>query len=212
MIESIGVTENTSAVMTFTRGYLALFYTLVAAFYTIRIIVGKRSAHAELVHPGERYCASWWNHMTFRVFRVVIWLVCVCRYFFPATDSVLGRFTLLNHPEIILSGDLLLALGFSTVIVIHTTMGNHWRSGIDNTGPKKLITHGFFRYSRNPIFLAVACAQVGFFLALPSVFTLICLLVGLYILHRQVLCEESHLLRMFQQDYVNYTLKTGRWL
>ena len=63
--------ENTSAIIEFTRIYLAVFYTAVALFYTVRIITAKKNTHSELVFLGQPFCSHWWNHMTFRLFRVL---------------------------------------------------------------------------------------------------------------------------------------------
>jgi protein-S-isoprenylcysteine O-methyltransferase Ste14 len=61
------------------------------------------------------------------------------------------------------------------------------------------------------MFLGVAAAQVGFFLALPSVFSAICLIVGLSVLQRQVLAEEAHLSGRFSEDYKDYSTRVRRW-
>ena len=104
--------ENTSAIIEFTRIYLAAFYTGVALFYTVRIIMTKKSTNTELVFPGERFCSHWWNHMTFRLFRVLIWMVCVSRLFFPALDQYLGVITSFDNALVLILGNVLLTFGF----------------------------------------------------------------------------------------------------
>ncbi|XPF94442.1 methyltransferase family protein [Colwellia sp. RE-S-Sl-9] len=201
-----------SGIIEFTRIYLAIFYTCVAAFYTIKIILAQIKRPVELVLPGERFCSTWWNHMTFRFFRLSIWMVCLFRVFFEEIDNYLVMFTSLQTLPIIFTGITLMTLGFAMTIVVHRSMGDKWRSGIDLEGPKQLITNGFFKYSRNPIFLCVAVSQIGFFLALPSVFTLVCLIIGLLMLYRQILSEEKHLTKLFVNEYKIYTASVRRWL
>lgn len=196
----------------FTRIYLAIFYSVVAAFYTARIILMKRASSRELIFPGKRYSSTWWNHMSFRFFRAFIWLVCVFRLFFPAADNYLGIFERLQKTEIILSGIILLTLGFITTVMINFKLGNQWRSGIDPNGPHQIISDGWYSYSRNPMFVCVAIAQLGFFLAIPSVFSLICFIIGWYTLHRQALAEEKHLLKMHPQEYTYYSSRVRRWI
>ncbi len=203
---------NAFTVSEFTRLYLAVFFSFVATFYTSRIFLLKRSEQRSMVFAGNRFSASWWNHMTFRGFRITIWLICLARLFYPQVDNYLGLISALNQDWVIASGLILLTLGFGFTMRVHFSMGCDWRSGIDPSGPEALITDGPFRFSRNPMFLGIAFAQLGFFLALPSVFTLLCLIVGLAVLRRQALCEESHLTVLFGEAYRRYQSQVGRWL
>lgn len=203
--------ESTPEIIDFTRWYLAVFYTFVAVFYTIRVITAKKNTQNEMVFAGARYCDTWWNHMTFRLFRVSIWMVCVFRLFFPATDNYLGMFASLEHQITLLLGLSLLTIGFLFTLIVHYSMKKKWRSGIDPKGPETLITDGFYRYSRNPIFVSVGLSQLGFFFALPSVFTLVCLVLGLFTLYKQTIAEEQHLVTIFHDDYKVYQRKVRRW-
>jgi len=51
-----------------------------------------------------------------------------------------------------------------------------------------------------------------FFLDLPSLFSAVCLVVGLYTLHSQALAEENHLARAFPEGYRHYRGQVRRWL
>ena len=62
------------------------------------------------------------------------------------------------------------------------------------------------------MFCAVAVAQAGFFLALPSLFSLLCLAVGLWALSRQAKAEEEHLSQVFAEEYRQYTRDVPRWV
>jgi len=233
----------------FTRFYLAAFYTFVAVFYTVKVLVNKRKINnvlshkvtiqrsvqdtiqdhkhthhlykqnndnnqnkKELIFTGERFCSTWWNHMIFRVFRAAIWMVCLARLCFPNVDNYLGMIFLSQNYSVVLLGNFLLTLGFMMTIIIHFKMGKQWRSGIDPSGPNKLITNGFYKFSRNPMFLSIALSQFAFFLTLPSLFSLLCLIVGVMVLHRQILSEETHLLQQFPEQYKLYSVKVRRWL
>ncbi len=204
--------ESPSALVEFTRIYLAIFYTGVALFYTVRILMTKKSINTELVFPGERFCSHWWNHMTFRLFRVSIWMVCVIRLLYPEFDQYLGLITTFDNVLVPIFGNVLLTIGFLMTIIIHFSMKQQWRSGVDPKGPNTLITNGFFKYSRNPIFVSVGLSQLGFFLALPSIFTLVCLIIGLYTLYKQAIVEEQHLGAAFQGDYQVYQSNVRRWI
>ena len=203
---------NFADLFEFTRVYLAAFYTFVAVFYTVRIILLKQSIAREVVFAGPRFSTTWWNHVTFRIFRVVIWMVCAIRLFFPSFDNYLGILSDWQSAPLMLIGNLFLAFGLIAIMTIHYRLGIIWRSGIDPNGPDNIISSGIYRYSRNPMFLLVAITQFGFFLALPSLFSLFCLLIGLYTLQRQVIAEEKHLAEKFSQEYETYSANVRRWL
>lgn len=150
--------------------------------------------------------------MIFRFFRAAIWLVCVFRWLFPALDENLGIVPELNIWPVVLTGNVLLTAGFAFTLAVHFNLGDQWRSGINPAGPEHLRTDGYYKFTRNPMFLGIATAQLGFFLALPSLFSGVCLFVGLYILHRQTLAEEEHLLKAFPDKYKVYMASVSRWL
>ena len=118
----------------------------------------------------------------------------------------------MNIAPVIVLGWLLLGAGFWFTVRVHYSMGEAWRSGIDPEGPAKLLTTGYFRLSRNPMFLGVAISQLGFFLALPSAFSLLCLVVGLLTLRSQALLEERHLQQRFPLQYSTYSKAVHRWI
>jgi protein-S-isoprenylcysteine O-methyltransferase Ste14 len=51
-------------------------------------------------------------------------------------------------------------------------MGASWRIGIDSANATELVSKGLFSVSRNPIFLAIRLALLGFFLVAPNAATL----------------------------------------
>lgn len=205
-------TDSTIEIEAFTRIYLAGFYTFVAVFYTLRVVLIKKASANEVIFPGERFFTTWWNHMTFRFFRVAIWMVCLFRVFFPEIDNYLGGISALQSTPTILSGNILITLGFILTLVVHYNLGKDWRSGIDPKGPSKIISHGFYKYSRNPMFIFIAVSQLGFFLALPTIFSLVCLVVGVYTLKKQTQSEELYLSNAFPKEYQHYSSVVPRWL
>lgn len=204
--------EPTGSIQQAISAYLAIFFTFVAAFYSLRIFWLKRRGAHEFVFPGPRFGSTWWNHFAFRFFRVAIWAICVGRFIIPSTDKLIGIIDTLHRDWVNLAGAVLLTLGFALAIASHFSLGESWRSGIDRSAPSCLKVSGLYHYSRNPGFLGVAIAQAGFFLALPSWFSAICLGVGLVALYKQTLSEELHLAQAFTRQYRNYRLQVRRWI
>ncbi len=196
----------------FTRWFLALFFLGVAAFYTTRIVLSKHRMGESPVFDGELGTLHRATHTTFRVFRVLILGVCLIRLASHDFDSYLITFDALWHPPVLITGCGLLLASFSAVIGIHFYMGQNWRSGSRVEDGTQLITTGPFSRFRNPMMLCVITGQVGLFLALPSVFTLVCLVLGVWAVSAQVGVEEQLLRQRFGAEYDAYTVHTPRWL
>jgi len=129
-----------------------------------------------------------------------------------STQAELVTFDALWHPIVLILGCTLLVGSFLAVILIHYYMGEEWRSGTRAEDRTRLITTGPFTVSRNPMMLCVIVAQVGLFLALPSLFTLVCLVLGVWAVNAQVGVEERLLRQRFGEDYDTYVSHTPRWL
>ena len=79
--------------------------------------------------------------------------------------------------------------------------------------PKRLVTNGVYRYSRNPIYVAVLIAIAGWaclFQALALVvYGIVLFALYSFFVQRH---EEPHLIRQYDGEYAAYTATTGRWL
>ena len=208
----VNIFNSPELIQEFTRVYLAILYSIVALFYTVRIITLKRATGQERVFHGAFLSPNWWHHKIFDVFRVTIWMVCVARWWHPSMDAYLGVFSVMSSPWCLLLGNIMLTLGFIWTIAMHFLLGRHWTSGINQTGPTQLVTKGMYRFSRNPIYLGVLLSQFGFVLALPSWFSLLCFGIGVVTILRQTREEELHLAQRFPHDYAAYQAQVPRWL
>ncbi|TQV73134.1 isoprenylcysteine carboxylmethyltransferase family protein [Aliikangiella marina] len=192
------------------RIYLGVFFTCIAIFYSLRLLLSQHKG--PLTFIGKTGTRHFWGHLTFRVFRILIWGVCVVRVFYPDTDAYLMICSYLNILPINLLGAGLMTFGFGFVLYSHQSMGHHWRLGIDPQGSDSLVTQGIFSRTRNPVFLGVMAGQLGFFLALPSVFSAVCLLLGVVAIFSQVDIEENYLRQKWGKTYETYCQQVPRWL
>ncbi len=79
--------------------------------------------------------------------------------------------------------------------------------------PRRLVTTGVFRYSRNPIYLADVLVLTGVVLWCDAVLSLPLLAVFVWVLIRRfIIPEEARLAQSFPDDWPNYTTKTRRWV
>jgi len=76
-----------------------------------------------------------------------------------------------------------------------------------------LVTEGPFRYSRNPIYLALTLLYVGVALLINALWILLLVVPALVVLRYGVIArEEAYLTRKFGGAYRQYTAQVRRWL
>ncbi|GGK54348.1 methyltransferase family protein [Salinarimonas ramus] len=191
-------------VLVFGRAALACYFTFIAVFYTAKLFALRARTGRSHAHRGRTYSAQYVGRILFNVFRFAIWGICVVRVPYPGIDPWLGRFEPLYTPAFVASGLLFLLASLALVVYTHSYMSEDWMSGVSDDGPRRLITGGPFAAMRHPLFVAVALGQIGFFLALPSVFSLVSLLVGLSVLRVQAHVEDRALDARFGVAWRDY--------
>jgi protein-S-isoprenylcysteine O-methyltransferase Ste14 len=79
--------------------------------------------------------------------------------------------------------------------------------------PKKLIVRGLYRYTRNPMYLGVLTAILGWaILFRATILVFYAMAVGACCHLFIVFYEEPHLQRKFGKDYDEYRAQVNRWL
>jgi protein-S-isoprenylcysteine O-methyltransferase Ste14 len=102
--------------------------------------------------------------------------------------------------------------GLLLMVRAQLEMGASWRVGVDEASRPGLVTHGLYRWTRNPIYLAMFLAFAGLVLLLPSWPTLLSLAVAVVAVRSQVREEEAYLLRVYGDEYRRYSHRVGRFL
>lgn len=194
-----------------TRYSPALFFTVVALFYTLRIIRLKGRLGRSPVTFGAPRTLHRRLHLTFRIFRILIWLVSVLRAAWPPFDAFLVPLGPLWQAPVMLAGNLLMWLAFALIVRLNLAMGPEWRSGLPEGEVPPLRTEGAFAWCRHPMFTLVMLAQLGLFLAIPSLFTLVCLVVGIGTILKQAALEEAGLARRHGERWRRYRATTPKW-
>ena len=195
-----------------TRWFPAAFFTFVACFYTVRILWlhrAKSERRVDMHNADGSVCAA---HIAFRVLRAAIWAAALTRAVYPPFDRILIPVPFLAEPAVMLAGNALLILAFAWILYVHAAMGESWRSGITHRTPSPLVTTGVFAWSRNPTFLGVLAGQAGFFLAVPSLFSALCLGIGIWAIGVRVRKEETFLATLHGEGYRRYSAATPRWV
>ena len=84
---------------------------------------------------------------------------------------------------------------------------------IPNKPANALVLDGPFRFTRNPLYLALACLTIGAALWLDTWWVLILLAPAVALIDRYVIArEEAYLRRRFGGEYDAYAARVRRWL
>ncbi len=107
----------------------------------------------------------------------------------------------------------LVALG---IVIAFLAEGQFGRVGTEvNTfgQPTRLVTDGWFKYSRNPMYLSFALILIGAWIALGSLSPILGVIAYLLVANRWYIPqEEARLSTTFGKEYESYRMRTRRWL
>jgi protein-S-isoprenylcysteine O-methyltransferase Ste14 len=110
-------------------------------------------------------------------------------------------------------GSLCLVLGLAMTA---TGFGTQKRAGTDPipfNPTTVIVSHGLYRFTRNPMYVGFAVATFGIAALVDSLWTLGCVPLGLILIDRLVVVkEEGYLARKFGDEYLRYKSRVRRWL
>ena len=92
------------------------------------------------------------------------------------------------------------------------TMKNSWRAGIPDTDRTEFVSHGIYRYSRNPAFVGFDMLYVGILLMYFNWLLFVFTVWVVVMLHLQILQEEKYLPTVFGDEYLEYRKHTCRYI
>lgn len=128
------------------------------------------------------------------------------------TQSVdwFGRIVLLDHPAAQGLGVMSLALAGVFLIWGEVSLGRSFRVALPET-VQPLVTHGIYRFTRNPLALSVDLLALGVLLLAPSWLALISLIMNVAAYEFKIRIEETYLHDAHGAAYVAYCQQTGRY-
>jgi len=112
-----------------------------------------------------------------------------------------------------LEGWILVMIGIITILTIKRAFTRAGTS-IEPWDPtSKIITTGFYAYSRNPIYISLCIVSMGIGILLNNIWVFISIIPSLFIIYFiAIKKEEVYLEEKFGDEYVQYKQKVRRWL
>ena len=118
------------------------------------------------------------------------------------------HFSLLSSQSMI--GLALFVIGLSIMIFGQITLWRFYSSFLVIKKDHQLITHGIYRFTRNPIYLGAIMIFIGLPVYVGSIRGFICSLVLIFIIRIRIWLEEKLLSDEFQDSYEKYKKTTKR--
>lgn len=189
--------------------YFTIFFTV--SFVGISYRIAKRIGKSPNVLPKDD-SAYGLVGLYFKLILLALFIYTILLLLFP--EDIFPAFKInIPEPEALkYIGLVIMISALIWVITAQLQMKNSWRIGIDSTMKTDLITHGLFRFSRNPIFLGMTVSLFGFSLVFPTVITFSFLLTGNILMQIQIRLEEEFLLKEHGEIYVIYKKRVKRML
>ncbi len=103
-------------------------------------------------------------------------------------------------------------VGAALVVVAQIQMGRAWRVGVRAGDAPLFISHGLFRFSRNPIFLGMILIGLGVAVGAAIWWAWAAWLAFVIVCDVQVRIEEAHLAANFGEQYHRFRSTVPRWI
>ncbi len=97
----------------------------------------------------------------------------------------------------------------SVLSLVH--LKNSWRVGVVEDQKTELVTDGIYGYTRNPYFLSYILMFAAYAILLQNLILLALSFAGVFMVHKMITKEETFLLSLHGDTYLNYKLKVPRY-
>lgn len=194
--------------MHWTQVYLAAALAVyVGAFVVILVAVKCSTGASPKGHArGQRPVA-----LLNEVASLLLLLTAVAYSLNARSVDWFGRIALLD--SLIAQGLGVAAIMLSAVCIIwgELSLGRSFRVALPES-KQSLVTHGIYRYIRNPLALSVGLLALGVLLVAPSWLALISLILNVAGYEWKIRIEEAYLREAYGAAYAAYCARTGRYL
>lgn len=138
-------------------------------------------------------------------------LIYVGILFLQALAAAVGTLAIAPSTWVRLTGSVLALLGPLLMFGAQLNLGASWRIGIEEGARPGLVTSGWYRICRNPIFLFLLLTFAGITLLLWNVVASVAYFGMLLGVRAQVFHEERWLRATYEGEYRRYAQRVGRF-
>jgi protein-S-isoprenylcysteine O-methyltransferase Ste14 len=110
-------------------------------------------------------------------------------------------------------GALMFLVGIALTVCGFITQKRAGTDPIPFNPSTRIVAHGVYRFSRNPMYLGFAVCTFGLAILVDSQWMLFAVPIGLVLTDRLVITrEELYLERKFGEEYLDYKRRVRRWI
>ena len=110
-------------------------------------------------------------------------------------------------------GSLTVLAGLALNIIGFVTQRHAGTDPIPFRPTTRIVSHGLYRFTRNPMYLGFGLWTLGTAFLLNSVWMLLAVPIGIVLTDRFVITkEEKYLERKFGEEYLSYKRRVRRWV
>jgi protein-S-isoprenylcysteine O-methyltransferase Ste14 len=110
-------------------------------------------------------------------------------------------------------GALIFIAGVALNVVGFITQKRAGTDPIPFNPSTRIVAHGLYRFTRNPMYIGFALCTFGLAVLVDSAWVLLAVPVGLVLIDRIVVTrEELYLERKFGEEYLTYKRRVRRWI
>lgn len=189
--------------------YWLLYYGLLLVY---RAYILYRNTGINAIRNRDREGLAGFAEAVLKVGFILIPVLVLNYVLLPGNYVYFGPIDYLTLDWLNLLGAVMGIGGIIFAFVGQLQMGNSWRLGIDRTTTTEIVDQGLYRFSRNPIYLGVLVATLGFFLLLPSAASFGLLVANYVGLEVKTRLEENFLENNRGAAYHSYRQRVRRWL
>jgi protein-S-isoprenylcysteine O-methyltransferase Ste14 len=194
--------------MHWTQITLAVALTVyIGAFAVIMVRVRRSTGTNPRGHTGGHHLAAALNIVA----TLLLLLTAIAYSLDVRSVDWFGRIPLLDHAAAQGIGVGALILSVLLLIWGEVSLGRSFRVALPESR-QALVTHGIYRFTRNPLALSVDSLALGILLLAPSWVALASLVLNVASYEWKIRIEEAYLREAHGKAYAGYCALTGRYL
>jgi protein-S-isoprenylcysteine O-methyltransferase Ste14 len=110
------------------------------------------------------------------------------------------------------AGALVVLAATALLVAAQLDLGASWRIGIEEGARPGLVTDGFYRFCRNPIYAFMVLALAGLVGLVPTWLSIALFAGGFAAVRSQATAEEAYLARTYGDEFRTYARRVGRFV
>ena len=185
----------------------AALIVYLGAFVAVMLAVKRRTGASPRGHVGGHRLAALLNAVS----ALLLLLTSVTYPLYVRSVDWFGRIALLDGPVAQGLGAVALVLSGVCIIWGEVSLGTSFRVALPES-KQPLVTHGIYRFVRNPLALSADLLALGVLLLAPSWLALVSLILNVIGYELKIRIEEAYLRETHGAAYTAYCARTGRYL